>query len=109
MKFLSAQEEATLACILYHEEHGNGIVKNEMIQEFIIARLNKGRVSIGIRPLIASLRSKGYWQIIGCHKGYYWSESPKDFELWVKSYESKINSMQSVLSETKKQFNSKNQ
>jgi glycosyltransferase involved in cell wall biosynthesis len=33
----------------------------------------------------------------------------EDFDFWVKSYESKINSMQGVLSETKKQFNSKNQ
>jgi hypothetical protein len=108
-KLLTPYEEATMACILYHEERGKGIVKNEIIQEFIIARFNKKRVNIPVRALISSLRCKGYWQIIGCSKGYYWSENPEDFDIWVKYYESKINSMQSVLSQTKKLFNSKNQ
>lgn len=97
-------EQAIIDCLIYHENHGTGIVKNENIQEFIIARFNKKRVTISIRLHIASLRSKGVWQIIGCGKGYYWSESSIDFEIWCNSYQSKINSMQQVLSDTKNQF-----
>jgi hypothetical protein len=106
---LTPFEEAIIACLHYHENHGHGIVKNEIIQEFLIARFKKNRVVLPLRKMIASLRAKGYWQIMGCGKGYYWSENAEDFDFWVKSYESKINSMQGVLSETKKQFNLKNQ
>jgi hypothetical protein len=103
--YFTPSEQAIIDCLTYHDNRGIGIVKNDDINEFLIARLDKKRVTMNIRQMIASLRSKGVWQIIGCGKGYYWSESPIDFEIWCKSYQSKINSMQQVLSDTKNQFN----
>jgi hypothetical protein len=102
--YFTPAEQAVIDCLTYHDNHGKGIVKNDDINEFLIVRLDKKRVNLNIRKIIASLRSKGAWQIIGCGKGYYWSESPKDFEIWCNSYQSKIDSMQQVLSDTKNQF-----
>jgi hypothetical protein len=103
--YLTLSERAVIDCLTYHDNRGTGIVKNHDINEFLIVRLQKKRVTINIRQLIASLRSKGVWQIIGCGKGYYWSESPIDFQIWCQSYQSKINSMQQVLSNATNQFN----
>jgi hypothetical protein len=102
-------EQAIIDCLTYHEARGTGIVKNVDIQEFIIARFHKKRVTINIRAHVASLRSKGVWQIIGCGKGYYWSESPTDFQIWSNSYQSKIDSMKQVLNDVTNQFKLTNQ